>query len=133
LRRNKELKFRYKQEVPRTPSRHDGTGSFPESREQNKPEGGVTVIGEFTFYAPTKILFGPNCVKQNKNLFTGLGKKAYIITYTIPGKHYALDDVKEILDEAGIEYMIDTAIEENPSMETVERQRRSVKPTRSIL
>ncbi|NMC32416.1 MAG: iron-containing alcohol dehydrogenase [Veillonellaceae bacterium] len=79
------------------------------------------MIGEFTFYAPTKILFGPNCVKQNKNLFTGLGKKAYIITYTIPGKHYALDDVKEILDEAGIEYMIDTAIEENPSMETVER------------
>ena len=54
------------------------------------------MLGDFTFYAPTKIIFGKNCVKENKNIITGAGKKAYIITYNIPGKHYALDDVKEI-------------------------------------
>lgn len=79
------------------------------------------MLGDFTFYAPTKIIFGKNCVKENKNIITGAGKKAYIITYNIPGKHYALDGVKEILDEAGIKYIVDTSIEENPSMETVDR------------
>lgn len=79
------------------------------------------MIGDFTFFAPTKIIFGKGCVKQNKDIITKFGKKAYIITYNIPGKHYALDDIKEIFDEAGIGYVVDTSIEENPSMETVER------------
>jgi len=79
------------------------------------------MIGDFAFFAPTKIVFGKECVKRNQEILTKAGKKAYIITYNIPGKHYALDDVKEIFDEVGIEYIIETGIEENPSMETVAR------------
>ncbi len=81
----------------------------------------MAMIGDFTFFAPTKIVFGKGCVQKNKDSITKFGKKAYIITYNIPGKHYALDDVKAIFDEAGIAYIVDTDIEENPSMETVER------------
>jgi len=79
------------------------------------------MIGDFTFFAPTKIIFGKSCIKQNQDILTRFGKKAYIITYNIPGKHYALDDIKEIFDEVGIEYIVDASVEENPSMETVER------------
>ena len=70
---------------------------------------------------PTEVFFGRGIVKEKKDLFTTLGKRAYIITYNIPGRHYALEDVKEVLDEKGIPYVIETGIEENPSTETVER------------
>lgn len=74
----------------------------------------------FTFYMPTKIIYGNECVKKNKGLFANLGKKAFIITYNLPGKHYSLEHVKEILDETKIEYIIDTRVEENPSMRNIE-------------
>lgn len=78
-------------------------------------------MDDFTFYMPTKIIFGKECVKKHKDILAGYGKKAYIITYNIPGRHYSLEDVKQIFDESKIEYIIDTSIEENPSTETIEK------------
>ena len=75
---------------------------------------------DFRYYMPTEVFFGKGIVKTKKELFQKFGKKAYIITYEIPGKHYALEDVKEVLEELQIDYRIETGIEENPSTETVE-------------
>lgn len=75
----------------------------------------------FRYYMPTEVYFGKGVVKDKKELFQKLGKRAYIITYTIPGRHYALEDVTEILKEFDISYVIETGIEENPSTETVEQ------------
>lgn len=75
----------------------------------------------FRYYMPTEVFFGREIVKEKKELFRKLGKRAYIITYTIPGRHYALEDVTSILDGYGIPYVVEAGIEENPSTETVER------------
>ncbi len=75
----------------------------------------------FRFYMPTEVFFGKGIVRQKKELFRALGTRAYIITYKIPGRHYALEDVGAILDEFKIPYVVETEIEENPSTETVER------------
>lgn len=84
-------------------------------------------MDNFKFYMPTEVFFGRGVVKQQKELFNRFGSRAYIITYNIPGRHYALEDVKEVLEEYGIRYMIETNIEENPSVSTVERAVDSVR------
>jgi len=75
---------------------------------------------DFRYYMPTEVYFGRECVLKHKELFAKLGTRAYIITYKIPGRHYSLEDVKAILEEASIPYTINDGIEENPSVETVQ-------------
>lgn len=77
---------------------------------------------KFKFAIPTKVFFEKECVKNNSGILTAIGKKAVIVT----GKHSAkacgaLDDVTEVLDAAGIEYIIFNKIENNPSVETIEK------------
>lgn len=74
----------------------------------------------FTYFMPTKIIFGKNCIVDNSSVFKDMGKKAYIIT----GKHSAKlngseNDVKTALEKEGIEYIIFDKIEENPDIETI--------------
>ncbi len=88
--------------------------------EKSKAFGDMAVE-DFRFYMPTEIIYGKDCIRKNKDIFARYGKKAFIITYQIPGRHYALDDVTGVLEEEGIEYSVCTEIEENPSTETVER------------
>ncbi len=76
---------------------------------------------DFRYYMPTEVYFGKGIVKTKKELFAKLGKKAYIVTYKLPGRHYALEDVKDVLGELGIEYVVEAEIEENPSTETIVR------------
>lgn len=78
-------------------------------------------MDQFRYYMPTEVFFGKGIVKEKKELFRQLGQRAYIITYTIPGHHYALEDVTAVLEEFGIPYVVETGIEENPSTETVEQ------------
>lgn len=84
-------------------------------------------MNEFRYFMPTEVFFGQGIVKEKKDLFLSLGKRAYIITYTLPGRHYALEDVTTVLNESRILYQIETGIEENPSTETVERVAASVR------
>ena len=81
----------------------------------------------FRYYMPTEVFYGKGIVKEKKELFRQMGSRAYIITYTIPGRHYALEDVKEVLEEYQIPYVVETGVEENPSTETVERAAAAVR------
>lgn len=78
-------------------------------------------MNEFRYYMPTEVFFGQGVVQAKKTLFQQLGQRAYIVTYALPGRHYALEDVIAVLEASSISYRIDTAIEENPSTGTVER------------
>ena len=78
-------------------------------------------MDSFRYYMPTEVFFGRGIVRQHKELFSKLGSRAYIITYSIPGRHLALEDVTAVLEECGIPYVTEMDIEENPSTETVER------------
>lgn len=76
----------------------------------------------FTFAVPTKIHFGKECVKAYADEIKQYGKKALIVT----GKHSAkacgaLDDVVLTLTQNNIEYHIFNEVENNPSVETVEK------------
>lgn len=39
----------------------------------------------FRYYMPTEVFFGKGIAKKKKMLFSQLGRRAYIITYTIRG------------------------------------------------
>ena len=52
---------------------------------------------DFEFYMPTRILYGKGCIAKNKSLLSKYGKRAFIITYQIPGRHYALEDIISVL------------------------------------
>ena len=69
----------------------------------------------FSFYMPVNILGGNNALKNNKNVFSELGKKCLIVTgATSAKKSGALDDLIEIFNEINIEYEIFDEITENP-------------------
>ena len=76
---------------------------------------------KFTFQIPTKVYFEKNCITNHLEIFTYCGSRAAIVT----GKHSAkasgaLDDVTNVLKNAGIAYEVYDSVENNPSIETVE-------------
>jgi len=79
---------------------------------------------EFKFLMPTEIYFGENVVLKNKDIFSKLGKKALIVTgKNSAKKNGSLDDVSKALNQTGIEYILFDEVEENPSLETIEKGR----------
>ncbi|MDD5945521.1 MAG: iron-containing alcohol dehydrogenase family protein [Clostridia bacterium] len=79
-------------------------------------------MNAFTYYMPAKVFFGRNCIINNKEAFCDLGKKALIFT----GRHSAkingsLKDVTDALDAVGIGHVLFDEVEENPSLETIEK------------
>lgn len=82
-------------------------------QENNLPEN---------FYMPTKIIKGVNCIVENSSLLSRLGEKCLIVTGKKSSKlNGSLEDVIFALDKENIKYKIFDEIEENPSIETVER------------
>lgn len=77
----------------------------------------------FNFCMPVEICLGENCVKNNADIFKSLGKRALIVTYELPAsaRHYALEDVKEVLDSIGTEYIIDLNVMENPPVSSIKK------------
>lgn len=76
----------------------------------------------FQYLMPTKVIFGEDAIKSNTSLFKDYGSKALIIT----GRHSAKNngsqqDIIEAFNSNGIKYCIFDEIEENPSLETVEK------------
>ena len=74
------------------------------------------------FYIPTKVFIEEDCVARHKNILSQYGKRALIVT----GRHSSrvngsLDDVTGALEEASIPYDIFSEVEENPSVETIEK------------
>jgi len=74
------------------------------------------------YYMPTKILLGKDVILKNSNLFNNYGKKALIVTgKTSSVLNGSLDHVISVLKKEGIFYDIFNSVEENPSIETVEK------------
>jgi len=74
------------------------------------------VLTKFTYGMPTKVFYGPECVKSHTSDWV-LGKKALIVTGRSSAKASgALDDV---LDSIGVEYELFGKVENNPSLATV--------------
>lgn len=76
----------------------------------------------FSFRMPVQVYFEQDAVKKHIEQLTEFGKKAFIVT----GCHSAqasgaLDDVTEALENAGIKCKLFNQIENNPSVETIDR------------
>lgn len=77
---------------------------------------------KFTLYMPTKVFYGKGCVKEQANEFKSFGNKALIVTGKSSGeKSGALKDVKDVLTSLSINYWIFDKVENNPSLETVNK------------
>ncbi len=79
-------------------------------------------MNNFGYFMPTKIFYGKNVIKEKGSLFTQFGKKAFIVTgRSSSKKNGSLEDIINALKEQDIDYSIFDEVEENPSMEMVEK------------
>ena len=77
---------------------------------------------EFQYLMPTQIYFGEDVVIKNKEMLCGMGKSALIITGRSSAKRNgAYDDIIKALSESKIDYLLFEEVEENPSLETIEK------------
>ncbi len=70
------------------------------------------------FYFPTRLVSGPNCLEEKRDLLATLGKRALIITGGSGAKKSgALDEATAALAALGVEYEIYSGIGANPAIE----------------
>ncbi len=70
---------------------------------------------DFSFYMPVNILGEKNALKDNKNIFSNMGKRCLIVTGSSSAKKSgALDELIGIFNELDIEYAVFDKITENP-------------------
>lgn len=75
-----------------------------------------------SFYMPTKVIVGEDCVIKNSNLLKGIGKKALVVTGKRSAKlNGSMKDIEEALNKEAIPFVVFDQIEENPSLETIEK------------
>lgn len=74
----------------------------------------------FKYHVPTPIYFGKGIVKEKASMICGYGRRAFIVTSVFAEGciNHALNDVIEILTEAGIEYKVNDKVIENPPTES---------------
>ena len=73
----------------------------------------------FTYFMPTKIVSGRDCVLTEAKLFESLGKRALIVTGKSSAKNGALKDVTDALSECRIEYALFDRVLPNPSIDCI--------------
>lgn len=79
---------------------------------------------EFVHNIPTKLFFGECIIEKKKEVFLNIGNKALIVTGKSSAKNNgSLFDVMQTLDEANVSFVVFDQIEENPSLETIEKGR----------
>ena len=77
---------------------------------------------KFNLNVPTEIIFGEDVVKNNYIKFEDEGNVALIVTGNKSSKfNGALKDVLDALDRLNKDYYIFDKVEENPSLETIEK------------
>jgi len=75
---------------------------------------------KFSFYIPTRIVSGENCIIENSALLSNLGKKAFIMTgKSSAEKNGSLADMTKALDAVGISWVHFSGVNPNPSLEEV--------------
>lgn len=77
-------------------------------------------MNSFKYHVPTPIYFGKGIVKEKAKMICSYGKRAFIVTSVFAEgcRNHALDDVTEILTQAGIEFKINDTVIENPPTES---------------
>ena len=69
----------------------------------------------FNIYMPTRVIWGRNCVTDNADVFSSLGRRCLILTGgSSAEKSGALDDVTGTLAKSGIAYTVFNKISANP-------------------
>ncbi len=76
------------------------------------------------FFEPPKLFFGKEAFLENGELMKNLGKRAVITTGKSSSRNGSLDDLKRVLDSAGIEYEIYDRVGENPSFDMLRDARK---------
>lgn len=77
---------------------------------------------EFKYSMPTEIYFGEDVIMKNKEVLGAIGNKALVVTgRSSAKKNGSYDDIKEALSKTGVEYVLYDEVEENPSLETIEK------------
>jgi alcohol dehydrogenase class IV len=77
---------------------------------------------EFKYSMPTEIYFGEDSILKNKAVFSKIGSKALIVTgRSSAKKNGSYNDVTQALSEVGVEHILFDEVEENPSLETIEK------------
>jgi alcohol dehydrogenase class IV len=77
---------------------------------------------EFKYSMPTEIYFGEDSILKNKGVFGKIGSKALIVTGRSSAKRNgSYDDVVKALSEVGVDHILFDEVEENPSLETIEK------------
>lgn len=74
---------------------------------------------DFTFYMPTKVFFGRDCVLKNGGALQRLGKHALIVTGQSAKKNGALADVKRALEQNGQSFTLFDRVTPNPTVACV--------------
>ncbi|WP_296829090.1 iron-containing alcohol dehydrogenase family protein [uncultured Megasphaera sp.] len=76
----------------------------------------------FTYYMPTQVFFGKDCIAESGRVLADLGNRALLVTGRRSAKvNGSQDAVTRKLDELGIEWHLFDAVENNPSIETIRR------------
>lgn len=77
---------------------------------------------QYSYYMPTKCFIGHDIIDHKKDLLETFGKKAYIITGRNSSRlNGSLHDVTKALDSVNMNYEIFPEVEENPSLETINK------------
>lgn len=77
---------------------------------------------EFKYFMPTQMYFGEDAILRNKGVLVGIGKKALIVTGRSSAKvNGSYHDMAAALSSNNIEYVLFDEVEENPSLETIEK------------
>lgn len=79
------------------------------------------LIGAFQFTLPTKIVYGPGCLKELATELAAFGgKRPLLVTDGGVQKAGIADRVTALLDEAGVSYLVYDGVEANPKDVNVE-------------
>ena len=82
------------------------------------------------FFMPTRVLSGINCLKENSNILTGLGSRAFIVTgKKSSSQNGSLNDIITILEQNNIHYTLYNEINSNPSIQEVQDAAKIAKKT----
>lgn len=76
---------------------------------------------DFSFYMPTRIVCGKDCVVKNAALFRAFGKRALIVTGKSSAKNGSLTDITTALNANGQEHTVFDEVPNNPTVQSVRK------------
>lgn len=75
---------------------------------------------KFSFFVPTKIVCGDNCIRENAQLLKAYGKKPLIVTGRTSARiNGSLCDIEDALKTAKLEYALFDSVVSNPTVDCV--------------